>query len=123
MSPAPDTTAAPCRPAEAAAHTANPALATLAHALRGPMLPVIGFAELLDEMPGGGNQAWAHEVLTSSREMLEVLDCTLALLAGRASPEASTGARAAAEDAVAALRHLLRENTTDDCGAAQRRVA
>ncbi len=117
----------PGRPALAACHTANPPLAVLAGTLREPLVPMIGFAQLLLEpnSPLEG-RIYANEILAGSRKLLALLDCCMALLAGRSAPDASPAELAAAEDVVAALHSLLippAQNTTNDCGAAQRRVA
>ena len=117
-----------CRPALAAAQAANPPLATLAQALRAPLLPVVGYAELMaDARTLPEAQRWAAEILLASRELRGVLDCTLALAGGRAVPHnAAPQAQSAAEDAVAALRRLLAPTVdcaTDDCGEGQRLVA
>lgn len=116
-----------CRPALAAAHAANPALATLAQALRAPLLSAIGYAELVAQAESAAeSRRWAGEMLTASRELLAVLDCVLALAAGRTPPcAASPDAVAAAEDSIAALRCLLAPKvgiSTDGCGDIQRQV-
>ncbi len=93
---------------DGASYAANPPLAILASALRSPLLPVIGFADLITAgAPAAEVQAWASEISTSSRQMLAILDCTLALAAGRTPPMVDSQTLAAAQDAVAALRQLL----------------
>jgi hypothetical protein len=116
-----------CRPALAAAHAANPPLATLAGALRAPLVPMIGYAELIAQAEvSATSRSWAEEIVASGRALLAVLDCTLALAAGSAPPPALPEALAAAEDTLAAFQRLLASqvlSTTDGCGTSQRRVA
>jgi signal transduction histidine kinase len=61
---------------------ANPPLALLAEALREPLIPIIGFAELLTQepLPPDAARRYGQEVLASSRQLLAVLDATLLLL-------------------------------------------
>jgi hypothetical protein len=94
--------------ADPLAYAAHPPLARLTSALRAPLLPVIGFAELCaGEATPAERQAWASEILAASRQFLDVLDCTLALAAGRTPATADLPTMAAAADAVGALRSLL----------------
>ena len=103
MTPAPTIAAA-----DAADYAALPSLARLTSALRAPMLPVIGFAELAaGEATPAQRQAWAVEILAASRQVLAILDCTLALAAGRPPATSDVATLAAGRDAVAALRSLI----------------
>ena len=114
-----------CRPAAAAAHAANPPLATLAQALRAPLLPMVGFAQLIAHSEASPEiRGWAAEILSNGTSLLGVLDATLALAAGHAPERTSPEALAAAEDAVAALRRLLAAaGPGEDYGVSQRMVA
>jgi hypothetical protein len=99
--------------ADAADYAALPQLARLTSALRAPMLPVIGFAELAaGEASSAQRQAWALEILVASRQVLAILDCTLALAAGRPPATSDLATLAAGQDAVAALRTLIQPETT-----------
>ncbi len=93
---------------DTADYAALPPLARLTSALRAPLLPVIGFAELSlgDALPDQ-RQAWAVEILNASRQVLAVLDCTLALAAGRPPGTTDAATLATAAEAVAALRALI----------------
>ncbi len=94
--------------ADLVAYAAHPALAQLTAVLRAPLLPVIGFAELCaGEATPAERQAWAGEIVAASRSLLEVLDCTLALVAGRPTTTTDRPTLAAAATAVGALRCLL----------------
>lgn len=101
------------------ANTALPPLARLTAALRAPLLPVIGFAELsAGDDAAEHHQAWAREILASSRQMLAVLDCTSALAAGRPPTTADAATLASATEAVAALRQLMQQGHDHASGAA-----
>lgn len=100
------------RPALAAAGAANPALAVLSEALRGPLVPIIGFAQLLEAEapPHSRGQRYADEIRAAAEGLLALLDAALAEAAGRAPPEGTPpAARAAGQDVVAAARSLLRD--------------
>ena len=94
--------------ADPADYAALPPLARLTAALRSPLLPVIGFAELsCGEATAEQRQAWAQEILEASRHLLAVLDCTLALAAGRPAATGDQATLGTATEAVAALRALI----------------
>ena len=121
--PPPDAGRLPQRPSLGAARTANPPLATLTETLRGPLVPVIGFAQLLQvELPQGSRaHRYAAEIQISAQELLVVLDALLARAAGRPPGGGNAAAvQQAADDAIAALRQLLAprtlaEPTDDNC--------
>jgi hypothetical protein len=95
--------------ADPVAYAAHPLLARLTSALRAPLLPMIGFAELCaGEATPAQRQAWAAEILAASRQHLAMLDCTLALAAGRPPTTSDPAMLATAAAAVGALRSLLR---------------
>lgn len=116
------------RPDESAVGAANPDLALLTDALRAPLIPIIGFAELLAiTVPPGKAADHAGEVVAASRHLLAVTDHFLALAAGQALSACSDPALAAtAAAAVAAARRLLLADVGQEAvgsGGIQRRVA
>ncbi len=99
--------------ADPADYAALPPLARLTAALRAPLLPVIGFAELsAGDATAEQQRAWAAEILAGSRQVLAVLDRTLALAAGRPPTTTDRATLAAAAEAVAALRVLIQPAVT-----------
>ena len=89
-------------------YAANPPLAVLVAALRAPLVPVVGFAELIASTSTQAEVGtWAAEISASSRGVLAVLDASLALAAGRTAPNEDPEVWACAAEALAALRKLL----------------
>ncbi|HEX7760133.1 MAG TPA: PAS domain S-box protein [Caulobacteraceae bacterium] len=68
-----------CREAEAAAVAKSDFLANMSHEIRTPLTGIIGFAGLLEELPGLSQDAarFTHRIVTSSQTLLTVVNDVL----------------------------------------------
>ena len=117
-----DRTPAAARPGwlqgQAAARAADPPMAVLSASLRGPLTPIIGFAQLMQQdLPTRHrSHGYAAEIERAATGLLAMLDALLAEANGRAlPPETEPEAAATAGDALRALRAVL-DRSRDRCG-------